>query len=1427
MPSSGRGPTADGRIKPDVLGPAHLAGLTPGTSQSAAFVAGVVLLMREASPSLTAQAVKGLVMSTAVDWGVPGPDDDTGAGRLDAYAALKAAGAPLTSGPVGPGHVAFTGTVVHGASAEFSFDVTNSIVWLDAMLTNLGLTAAAGESPDLDVCLYDPGGVRRSCSSGAGRQEQAFVPGATVGRWTARVRAVVGGGPFVVDVSGAIGTLPETPPGAPVLTATAKWSSVALKWTVPPATGLPVTGYRVYRGAAAGNGVLLAEVGPVAEFTDTTVVDGTTYYYAVSAVNAAGEGPRSLERAAAPPPFAPYESYSTAGPATAVAIGDVTGDGRNDVVAVTGFGADPPNDFKLRVFPQTPDGALGPRVSYGTAASYTQRPNSVAVGDVTGDGRPDVVLGVIGSGIEVFPQQPNGTLGPGVVTAAGGTLVRLGHLDADDTLDAVTVSANGANTTVHVLLNDGAGGFEAPVNYTAKGRADLEVADVTGDGRDDVLTYTGSSLSLLAQLPSGGLALPVEYPLGAQAAAGGIGVGDLTGDGRNDVVAADGGNGSIGHLQLFAQTPEGALATPVARATNGTPGAVEVADFDGDPRADAITLYPGDSRGGVFRSLADGSLGDETPISIPYGDYAAHMLTTGDISGDGIPEIVFVRDSGGLFVLRRSIPAPPAAAPGAPALTEATGRNHAVGVEWAPPATDGGALITGYAIYRSIGGGAKTLLTVVGPQTSFDDTTASNGVTYVYEVSALNRAGEGARSNALSATPLEPPAGVPRAPRQLIATAGDGTVALSWTAPTYDGGGPITGYRVYRSTYLVDALWLDEVPTTSFTDTVVNDMTYTYEVSAVTAAGEGPRSSAVAVMPVSPAPLFDPFMFVETPGTIKAIATGDVTGDGRTDIVTTTGFVVGNTADVRLRVYAQTVYGRLADPVVYPTAGTSTKHPTSVAIGDLTGDGRNDVAVGVEAVGVQVFPQLPNGTLGSPSTRATTNAHRIALGRLDGDADLDVVGIGTDGNTASVLLNDGTGSLGAPVTYTVTHGSRDTIATGDVTGDGRDDIIVTSPSVLAQLPGGGFAPAIADTDGPSEGLAVADLTGDGRNDLVGGHGRDAIVVRPQTPAGALGGAVVYPGFGSPGAVATGDLDGDNRTDVAALDTSVLVVRRGHSDGTLGAEERYLLPDGTPEGNRLALGDVNGDGRLDVVEATTFIGFTVLLNRGATAGAPAAPLLAPALLGDQSATLGWSTPAGNGSAVTGYRIYRRMDDGPEALLATLGPETTYTDEHVASRHTFRYTVSAVNASGVGPRSNERVVNGATVPEPPELLEAAAGDTVVEIVWARTQFDGGSAVTGYRIYRSDIEHERTLVATVNAGPPFSYRDIDAANGIEYRYVVTALNTVGESGTSNEIAATPVPTGRPQTVPPITIDPRTEPPPFTPPTGSPRPPRVHAAS
>jgi fibronectin type 3 domain-containing protein len=95
--------------------------------------------------------------------------------------------------------------------------------------------------------------------------------------------------------------------------------------------------------------------------------------------------------------------------------------------------------------------------------------------------------------------------------------------------------------------------------------------------------------------------------------------------------------------------------------------------------------------------------------------------------------------------------ATPATVPRAPILNSAKAGNGGTALSWSAPASNGGASITAYKIYRGSVSGGETLLATVGAVTSYNDTTAPNGKTSYYVVSAVNAVGEGPRSNELSA----------------------------------------------------------------------------------------------------------------------------------------------------------------------------------------------------------------------------------------------------------------------------------------------------------------------------------------------------------------------------------------------------------------------------------------------------------------------------------------------------------------------------------------------------------------------------------------------------------------------------------------------------------------------------------------------------
>ena len=86
--------------------------------------------------------------------------------------------------------------------------------------------------------------------------------------------------------------------------------------------------------------------------------------------------------------------------------------------------------------------------------------------------------------------------------------------------------------------------------------------------------------------------------------------------------------------------------------------------------------------------------------------------------------------------------------------------------------------------------------------------------------------------------------------------------------------------------------------------------------------------------------------------------------------------------------------------------------------------------------------------------------------------------------------------------------------------------------------------------------------------------------------------------------------------------------------------------------------------------------------------PSAPLNLAATAGNAKIDLSWSAPSSNGgSAITNYRIYRRVASSVESLIATIGNTLAYTDVTAANGQTYYYRVTAVNSLGESPKSNE--------------------------------------------------------------------------------------------------------------------------------------------
>lgn len=377
-----------------------------------------------------------------------------------------------------------------------------------------------------------------------------------------------------------------------------------------------------------------------------------------------------------------------AGGAQAVALGDVTGDGRPDVVAAGRSGPDADG----RLWIAQGDGAGGLRSVRGL---QIPEGDDVEVVDVTRDGVADVVVAagsellvVKGRSLEVVSRLRI----RGLVSA-----LAVGDVTGDGIPDALVDSSEGRSTGL-VLRGDGVGRFvptsgRFAVPACIRGPDDVLLRDFNQDGATDIAVVNFCEATVTTALNGGPAGFPPGPTLIGPTYA--VAFGDLDGDGRVDAIGSRGGKGS-GLAMFFRGNGDGSFTSVSGWADRRGLFDLATADFDGDGLQDVVASQSFDAgphhddRGFTFL-LGDGNLGvrRQVQIQLPLSKNV-YDLAIGDVSGDGRPDVAGVLNTsatrGQLVLLSRIDTSGPLTAASGPADVRVA-RSTRVAVELAAPAT--------------------------------------------------------------------------------------------------------------------------------------------------------------------------------------------------------------------------------------------------------------------------------------------------------------------------------------------------------------------------------------------------------------------------------------------------------------------------------------------------------------------------------------------------------------------------------------------------------------------------------------------------------------------------------------------------------------------------------------------------------------------
>ena len=347
-----------------------------------------------------------------------------------------------------------------------------------------------------------------------------------------------------------------------------------------------------------------------------------------------------------PVPAFGFTPSSLPGPATDVAVGDINGDGKLDIVTA---------GYPTSVFLGNGDGTFAPATQLNGFMATIR----VALGDFNGDGIPDIVTSnqysgqmsvFLGAGGGIFNAPVNSNIADGSLVVA--------DFNGDGLADLAIGHA--LTGTIGVLLGKGDGTFENSTEYPVQASL-IAVGDFDGDGYPDLVGVTGSfsnsswednAISVLKGRGDGTFLLPAKASIDRVQDNGpvAIAVGDLNGDGRLDLTILNSTFGAMPAISTLLGNGDGTFSLaghyPITYAyfagsqfssiSSASPRNLGLADLDGDGKLDVVAGFSFSTSGYIqlLPGNGDGTLQPAAAYAVT-GGFGSTTLAAGDFNGDG------------------------------------------------------------------------------------------------------------------------------------------------------------------------------------------------------------------------------------------------------------------------------------------------------------------------------------------------------------------------------------------------------------------------------------------------------------------------------------------------------------------------------------------------------------------------------------------------------------------------------------------------------------------------------------------------------------------------------------------------------------------------------------------------------------------------